>query len=354
MKSTTLLFIALLVFTLSCNNEPQIEEVDLPDYTVVDLDSFNVKPSLLLPVKMAVNKNLLIILDLSTDTLFRVFNLPDLKYSGWFGKKGRGPREYYYIDPSGFRFYDDILQIVDLRSIYFINFTSEIICDNYDIRDKFSIPGELLTFNYIFKLDINNFCGLCQTLNSAKSLDKFNFQTKEISSFIPYPDLVKEVPENAKRTVYSFSVEVKPELDLFVMAYNFFPLIRICDKKGEINHEILVKKLPEQIVFQQLGSRESNLLNGAIYYEDIKTTTKYIYLLYKPRKGIRVDEHQYEPYSIGSNELHIIDWEGQFVRRIKLSEKILSFAPSIDDTYLYFTKDNIDRKIFRLNLKGKM
>jgi hypothetical protein len=352
MKCSVLAFIASLLFISSCFNNSQIKKVITPEYTEARLDSVNIMPSLLLPVKMACNQKLLVILDLSTDTIFRIFTLPDLKYSGWFGKKGRGPREYYYIDPSGFRFYDKYLQIVDLRNIYLMDFPTDIVIDNYNIKEKFSIPGELLTYNFVFKLDNNSFCGLCQTLNSARSLDKFDYQTKEISSIISYPDLIKNVPENAKRALYSFSVDVKPELSHFVMVYNFFPLIRICDSKGIINHQLMIRNLPEQIVFQNLGSRESNLLSGTIYYEDVKTTNNYIYLLYKPRKGFKVDEHSYELYSIGSNEIHIMDWDGNFVRRIKADQNILSFTPSIDDAYIYFTKDNNDRKIFRINIKA--
>jgi len=348
-KYLILFIVGSLALLLSCKENHQ-KQFFLPAYSKTDTDSITIEPTLLLPVKMLANDSVLIIIDLSTDTLFRVFSQPDLTYLGWFGKKGRGPNEFVYIDPSGTRFYNETLQIVDLRNIYLITFTSSSISNNYTIKERIPIPGELLTFNHVFRLDTNKFCGVCLLRASQESLDCFNRSTKEIFSFLDYPDFIKDTPENEKRSIYSFSLDIKPDLSQFALNYTYSPLLRICNLKGEIIHETFIKGLPEQILFQNLGKRTNNLLNGISYYKDIKTTNKFIYLFYYPQGGVRINEHRYENYSIGQKELHIFNWQGKPLARIKLDKSTLSFVPSCDDRYLYYTSEKSPNKIFILNL----
>lgn len=346
-------YLGIVIFSLfiSCiTNESLREDISFSGYMHAQLDSFQTKPILMHPVNMVSNDSLLIVFNFGTDTLFRVFSLPDCDYLGWFGMNGRGPREFLMANSSGIRFYPGGLQIADLRKIYFIGLPQRDIHDNYILQRFINIPGELMAFNHIFELDTNFVCGINQTRKSPLSVDYFNPGTNEISSFVDYPDFGIEVPENVKRSVYNYTVDLKPDKQLFALAYSFSPLLRISNKEGSTIHEIYINGLQKQIDFQNLGKKEGNLLNGIVYYTYIKATDRYIYLMYEPQKGERVSEHEYHMKPIGEKELHVFDWNGKPVARMTLKNGTRSFTPTPDDRYLYCTNDYAIDKIYRYQL----
>jgi len=341
------------IFLLSFCAEQKLNrtQVSLPKYSLIDIDSIFTKPVFINPINMFANDNIMVVLNFGTDTIFRVFNQPECNYLGWFGKQGRGPGEFLMINSSGVRFCDNVLQIADLRKIYYLNLDNKEINNDYNSIKSISIPGDLLAFNYIFTLDSNHVCGVAQTKFSNLSIDYFNPSSNEIGSFVDYPDFGFHVPENVKRSVFSFTLDLKPDKSLFALVYSFYPLLRICDRKGDTVIESFIDGLPQQIDFKGLGTRDGNLLDGIVYYSNVKVTNRYIYLMYEPKKGERVGEHEYKMNPIGSKELHIFDWDGQPVLRVKLKKGTRSFVPSPTDEYLYCTNDYVIDKIYRYYLK---
>jgi hypothetical protein len=348
---TYIVLITIILLTNNCKKSDRVQ-VSFTKYLQTELDSFNVNPILMKPATMEANDSLLIVLDFSTDTLFRVFSQQNIRYLGWFGKKGRGPHEFIAINATGMGFYSEEFQISDIRKIYLLNLPLGEIHDNYKIKEQYSIPSKLLTFNKIFMLNENQICGVCRSRKSAKSIDFFNTKTNEIGSFMDYPEFKIKVPENVKRSVYDYEVEVKPDRNSFAMVYLFCPLLRICNKTGTIEFESFINNLPKQIEFRSLGKKEGNLLNGITYYSGIKTTNKYIFLNYDPSQGVQVTEHRFERQPIGNKELHIFNWKGQAIARMKLIEGTTSFVPSPDNKFLFCTNENALNKIYRYDLKN--
>jgi hypothetical protein len=337
---------------LSCNEKQSLRtEFFLPKSVSVNIDSFQTQKVLKHPVRMVANDSLIVVCNKNTDTLYRVFSQPNCNYLGWFGREGKGPRELLANNPTGLRFYRDQLQVADLKKIYYLKFPKGFIQDNFIIKESYSIPGNLIAFNQIFRLDKECICGINDLRNTSQSMDSFNIKTYEVGSFVDYPDFGFSVPEDTKNAVYDFNLDIRPDRSKFAVVYSFFPLLRIVDNKGTILKECYIKRLPKQIEFKNLGTRDSNLLYGIVYYSYIRATDQYIYLLYNPRKGEKVTKRRFKHTPIGQKEVHIFKWNGQPVARIKLKQGTLSFAPSSDDHYLYCTNMYSMDKIYRYDLR---
>ncbi len=363
MKSTFLYFkffrlylwlLVLVEILPQCSNYSKVINIKDAILMPTSLDSMSIKPILLKPMKMVSLDSLIIILDNSSDTLFRIFNYKDLKYLGWFGKKGRGPREFLGLNATAVRPSPEGIQIADMRRIYFISLPKINFNNNYILHKQVLIPSKLLAFNNMFVLDSNKIFGICRSKNAPRSIDYFDIRTSDIGSIVNYPEFIKDVPNELLRSVFDLILDVNPNHINFAIIYNFFPILRICNKSGDILKEIVIKGLPEQIIFNGLGTREGNLLYGINYYSEIKVTKNYIYLLYSPRKGERISEHEFIMKSIHPMEFHIFDWEGNCVGRILLNRAVSSYTPTADDSYLYFTQENEANQIFRLNLKSAL
>lgn len=337
-----LIFIAIA----SCNSKSSFTHVVLPELRDFTLDSIEVNPVLLNPISMSANDSLLIVFNWDTDTIFRVFSIPEFTYKGWFGLKGRGPEEFLICNPSSFRVYSDGIQLVDLTKVFIVDFVNDSVNNNLIVKNRYSIPSSLIPFNNVFMLDDINIYGINSMEDSPSEYDFFNKETKATGSLINFPELDSNVSPKIRRRIFVNLLEVKPDKSRFVMMYNYYPVLRIFNNDIEVLHEIFIDNLPKQIRFKSLGTKHSNFFKGIIYYSYLKVTEKYIYTLFELQTGEKVREREYRAKSIGSQELHVFNWEGQPVARIKLNNKILSFAPSPDNKYLFFTCDHAIDKIY--------
>lgn len=346
----SLFLILLLIIFYSCGKRSKIIETSFGEYLETGIDSFSIKASLLKPSIIAVNDSMLLIQDNSTDTLCRLYNLKSGEYLGWFGKKGRGPKEYLFINPSSIEFYSDGLQISDIKNIYLIKFNNRKVSDDYETLQKIKIPDNLYSLNHIKRLGENKYCGVAYGKKSEKSIDFFNTQYIDTGSFLDFPNYIDGVVFKELKAVYNFAIDYNPGNKTFALMYYFFPYLRIFKSDGTILSETHINNLPEQITFHSLGEKEGNLLYGFSYYYDIKVTDRFIYAFYRPQRGERVDEHRFESIFLGPREIHIFNWQGESVTRIKIRKGTTCFVPSRDDKYIYSTDDNSVNKIFRYNL----
>lgn len=347
------IFIILVLCMINCSSPiKNINHVSLSYKQNFSIDSVETKPILLNPINMTANDSLLIVYNFKTDTLFRVFDInKNFKYKGWFGLRGKGPKEFLSVSSSGLRFHNELFQVSDLRKIELLRLPPGEIKNNFSIEESYMIPGILLALNKVIIID-DLICGVNRRNISPKSIDFFNKNTNKVGSFVEYPNLQVEVPDNMRRVVFDNLIDVRPDGKTFAVIYHFFPLLRICDKNGNVVTETYIDGLPEQIKFRALGKKETNLLNGIGYYSDIKTTQRYIYALFEPQQGEKRNERIYDLVPIGEKEVHIFDWTGNGIGRIKLAKGAMSFTPSNDDKSLYISNDRFTNKLYVYKFKS--
>ena len=350
-----------LVFTIfiSCNSNSIIDKkwelVKLTDIKKTVVDSFNIRPVNYLPYDIIRRDSSLIIRNLQSDTIFRVFSLPSFKYMGWFGKLGKGPNEFL-LAPL-IREHNGLIQLSDVRKIMLIDLPQKNIKNKFRIINEFLVPGKLMPLNETFSLNDDRYYGITfmgkkSDLEKRKELVYFNTKTNDTGSLIDFPtSLFRDFPSYS--FLYPKSITISPENDKFAFCYLLYPLIRIFDKRLEIIKEIWVEDLPKQIAFKNVSAtvssgKRSNLPLSYGYYRKVISSSKLIYALYLSDKGIEKETGKlsYERLQLSNPELHVFTWEGKPVYRISLRKATSAIELSADEKYLYSVEADKEDKIF--------
>ena len=135
------------------------------------------------------------------------------------------------------------------------------------------------------------------------------------------------------------SFSLKPDKRKFVEAMNWLPQINIVDlKSGKIFGSRMKDKQDEDVF--------STRMEKALFcYKRVVSDDDYIYALWvgTPRNEMRPD--------IGYHIIHVFDWEGQFVKKIRIENPINELALDTQNGELYGW--NIEKqRLYRLNLKS--
>lgn len=362
MKKNVLIYLALTIL-ISCKSNDIIDKnwelIKLTDIEETVVDSFSIRAVNFLPYDIILRDSSLIIRNLKSDTVFRVYSLPEFKYNGWFGKLGKGPNEFL-LAPL-IREYNGLIQLSGVRKIIHIDLPHDNINNEFKIINEFYIPGKLHPLNETFSLNDNKYYGITFTgrksdLEKRKELVYFDTKTNDVGSVIDYPNsLFRGLPNYS--FLYPKCITVSPENDKFAFCYMLYPLIRIFNKKLEVTKEIWIENLPKQIVFKNVLStvssgKKSNLPLGRGYYIKAVSSSKLIYALYQNDKGIEKDKNKfsYERSLISNPELHVFTWQGAPVYRISLRKATSAIELSADERYLYTVEADKEDKIYRYDL----
>lgn len=357
------LYLLLIIF-VSCDRnviDKKWEKVQLPKLSQVVIDSFKIPPVNLYPVDMIRRNNTLIIRNINSDTIYRVFTLPNLKYLGWFGKIGKGPKEFL-LAPQ-IRNYNNFIQLSGVRKISLINLPHGEVANNFEVKEDYPVPGNIHPLNEAFTLNDNRYYGIVFggrkiEIDKRKELVFFETETYTTGSLIDFPSSSLHTGLPNTSFTHPKHIAVSPKNDKFAFFYTLYPWVRIFNEKAEILNEVWVDGLPKQIKFKNLASKASddkvpNLVLGYNYYDKVISTDNYLYALFRNDKGIKTgpEKFSFGRKSISNPELHVFNWDGKPIFRIKLLENTSAFELSLDEKYLYSVALNTPNKIYRYDLK---
>ena len=120
--------------------------------------------------------------------------------------------------------------------------------------------------------------------------------------------------------------EIKPDLSKIAMGMLLFNQINIVDLKGNQHFSVTTSDKSTYLSTQYLDEHEP-----IVYYSDLTCTDQYIYALYVNQK---ISDWQRITHP---TEIHVFDWKGKAVYKLKTQETLLSI--DIDET---------DQKIYGL------
>ena len=149
--------------------------------------------------------------------------------------------------------------------------------------------------------------------------------------------LLDDAPIDAVKDGYRSFILSKPSGDKVVLPYRYEDIVEIYDLKSDSSVAV---QGPDQIV---LDFKSTKISGGNIYMVEEDTrrtygvpavTDKYIYLPYcGHRRGKRSEEERFKwNYN---NAVHVYDWEGNPIKKLKLNCYISTIAVSKDDRTLY-------------------
>ena len=112
---------------------------------------------------------------------------------------------------------------------------------------------------------------------------------------------------------------IKPDRSKIVMAMAAMPVVNI------INLSDFTAK-----GFKLIDKPHFSIESPILHYIDVQSTDEYIYALYLGSDIESVDYH---------TELHIIDWEGNFIKKVRFNMDYEAISLTKDVLYLYTYSD---------------
>lgn len=281
--------------------------------------------------------SLLFLVDMNADKLIHIYSIPNTRFLGDFGSRGRGPNE--------------LLSVIRVREG-----SEKGKAGIYDVTQRqwfeFSVPDMLQTgrlvvestkststedgAHYITEPILINenefvttdFLGYeSRCFRTDWALDSYlNFVNPQISFKKNFPDVILA-------DMYSSNLNVRPDRSRLVLAGRYIDLVEIFDIDGthiftgigpraDLDIEIDLQRSAEREAFMKTDETRRAFLS-------VKSTDEYIYLLYSGKQ-----QQDSSNYSSGSS-VYVVDWNGKPVSHLELDAPIWDFEISDDNKILW-------------------
>lgn len=252
------------------------------------------------------------------DNFFGIWNIDEARIECKFLRKGRGPGEFLSVSTPHPRYGDNgdiLLDILSNSSIITVDYTS-VLKGNTDYivnmidRESLAEEGKLYS-SYLMEDNILSLVNGDQDICSFKLI-----RLKDGKILKTYP-VAYLFEGDATNMDFSNDDLLKPDRSkLALLMYKF--------------NKILVFDVEKGSYF----CIETNREDDAVY--DYGTCSdRYIYAFYGPKNGRK--------------EIHMFDWEGNFIRVLDTNYDLMDISVNANDTYLYALTD--DNKMLAFNLE---
>lgn len=281
-------------------------------------------------------------------------------HSKYFGK-GKGPNEFLNVTPI-FQYItsengDIVSPFVAVNENQYGLFnlsksvpTKTTVVDttyNMKWREDFVNP-------FIFVFAIDNEMVAAKEQPNKKVLEEerytpprfytFNLTKREpIKEFELFDEFYNKNLDILNETVLLSYDKIDPSRRKIAMAMLHLAQLNILDiETGELKGI----RIPNTLNFSDLESAKG-VGDLSVYYKSLDVDNEYIYALYVDKKYNEGIDFEYNKADV----VHIYDWEGNFVKRLKLDKSVEHIAIDPSNGYLYGA-DNEDAKVYRFNLKN--
>lgn len=335
MKFILYMFLSFLL--ISCKNKPEhpvklIKMKPLASYPAIRLKSeqISLSDSLLNPTKISVQDTLLTIFEKQVDnseTFLKFYSLKSGKMIHCYGQVGRGPGEYstptvHWESP------EKILITEKMR--YTVFSLDSLFYNPSYMPFKKNVRIGLSAANDVYRLNDSIF--LENSTMSDYQFSLYNIKSnKYLINYKNYPNLIKDGRMTdfiANSNVYHASFALKMDnKDSIVIAYELFPMIDFVSLNNFGSTRILFPFDKHVNVVTVMDNLNAMVENRKLYYTQSYSTNKYIYLMYDCKRP------QSKEYA--SPEIHLFDWNGNFIKRYQTDQYISNFCVDEDSNIIY-------------------
>ena len=148
-------------------------------------------------------ENFIVTVDTKSDTIFRVFSLPDLLLINSIERRGRGPNEFNLINGRSLRFCGQGFNILDMLKLRIINLKK-----SKDQIFTITLPPEVGIIQDAIL--INDSLILGYNFDFTKEFFYFNIKSNKITQFEDYPSLLNNMP-SVHKSIYLKNIEIRPD-----------------------------------------------------------------------------------------------------------------------------------------------
>lgn len=315
------------------------EKITLSDAVPLSAVKKSVSVDLLRPSKLIVHGDKLVVYDMQEENMFKVFELPEVRYRYSFGNVGQGPDDFVFIDKESLNSGKQ-LEIVDQQELIRLDLT-----DTGAVR----VSRHPLLFEERAVLSgvkrINDSIYLSDGFSDekGKELQRMNIVTGDVEEFGEIPQWNKELSTfTEKKQAYSKSFCVNEQTGESAVFYYMYPKFRLFSKDNKCVKTVTI----------QTGSGETPTEEGRIFFTESFATPSHLYVMWvdKSKEEVMKDVETFQP------DLLVFDWEGNLEARYRLDQPVITFtvagnklyAPSFLETDVLYEYElpalKIDRK----------
>ena len=349
MKKAYILFIILI--SLSCEKEITTEENSVSQLSLSSEKNIEIKGSRILENDLGalgiyLTDELLLTKQTDSDTIFKVYSLPNLDYMGFLGLKGNGPNEWtaprysddYVVDDG-----ETYLWMHDARKLSFrkvdiiksLNQPTAVVKEEIYIHPKHGLSQFLFHINDSIVIGNTGY----ESLEKAR-LKKLNL-TRDIivaeNKTFPTMESGEKLRPSSAYALFFDRLKFSKERNIFVSAMQKFDRIDLFSV--DLTHLKTIYFGEEAIKFD-IDEYQSKPVYQ--YYKDLALTSEYIYALFCK---VELKENM---ESLPS-QVRVFNWEGSLVRVIQLPDDLMSIAVD-EKTQMMYGVDFNNEKILKYNI----
>ena len=278
--------------------------------------------------------------------LFELYSLPDVKFVGAAGYKGRGPQEFVFINTNGTNPAYRGLNVTESNTYSQVEFYLSEGSVKLRKSDHTTLPSKHAIANSLLMVSDST---AVMYINNEDDVE-FYMHNRKSGSMRPissYPkELVAQNPTSeACNSVFMNDLVINPSNGKFAAIYSQLPMVRVFDNSGNLESTSLLDNWEEQRF--EISGDEVKTSSSCQYYLASAANSNYICALYLGKFPADMEQMSMEDARM---EIHVWNWAGELVATYIPDSLVMKIAIAEDNT-IYATSPLDDMHIYSYKLK---
>ena len=278
--------------------------------------------------------------------LFELYTLPNMKFVGAAGYKGRGPQEFVFINTNGTNPAYRGLNVTESNTYSQVEFYLSEGSVKLRKSDHTTFPSKHAIANSLLMLSDST---AVMYINNEDDVE-FYMHNRKSGSMRPissYPkELVAQNPTSeACNSVFMNDLVINPSNGKFAAIYSQLPMVRVFDNSGKLETTSLLDNWEQQRF--EISGDEVKTSSSCQYYLASAANSNYICALYLGKFPAEMENMSMEDARM---EIHVWNWAGELVATYVPDNLVMKIAIA-DDNTIYATSPLDDMHIYSYKLK---
>lgn len=341
------LILSLILLATSCSKTINYTQYAKGEPEPIKLEKIKLDSLMLYSDNIFVVDNYLVNLNSKNpEGLFELYSLPDVKFVGAAGYKGRGPQEFVFINTNGTNPAYRGLNVTESNSYSQVEFYQSEGTIQLRKNDHTAFPSKYAIANSLLMVSDST---AVMYINNEDDVE-FYMHNRKSGSIRPISSYSKELvahnpTSEACNSIFLNDLVINPSSRKFAAVYSQFPMVRIFDNSGNIEKTSLLDNWEEQQF--EISGNSVKTSSSCQYYLATTANSNYICTLYLGKFPTEMEQMSMEDVRL---EIHVWNWEGELIATYLPDELVMKIAIAEDNT-IYATSPVDDEHIYSYKLQ---
>ena len=278
--------------------------------------------------------------------LFELYTLPNMKFVGAAGYKGRGPQEFVFINTNGTNTAYRGLNVTESNTYSQVEFYLGEGSVRLRKNDHTTFPSKHAIANSLLMVSDST---AVMYINNEDDVE-FYMHNRKSGSIRPISSYPKELgaqnpTSEACNSVFMNDLVINPSNGKFAAIYSQLPMVRVFDNSGNLETTSLLDNWEQQRF--EISGDEVKTSSSCQYYLASAANSNYICALYLGKFPAEMENMSMEDARL---EIHVWNWAGELVATYVPDNLVMKIAIA-DDNTIYATSPLDDMHIYSYKLK---